>query len=60
MDVLAPKLLPLLYSQGGNIIAIQIENEYGWWSTDLAYQEALLQQFKDRGIEDVVFFQCDP
>ncbi|PRP85043.1 beta-galactosidase [Planoprotostelium fungivorum] len=60
MDVLAPKLKPLLYSEGGNIIAIQIENEYGWWGTDLEYQEALLQQFIERNIRDVIFFQCDP
>jgi len=29
MSVLLPKIRPLLYNNGGSVIAVQVENEYG-------------------------------
>ena len=36
-----PKLGPLLAARGGPIIAMQVENEYGYWGADKKYLEEL-------------------
>lgn len=33
-------------TEGGPILMVQIENEYGWFGSDLAYKEAELQQIR--------------
>lgn len=55
---LLPRLRPLLYSAGGPIIAMQIENEYGSYGNDKDYLEALRQMFGAHRI-DVVHFTSD-
>ncbi|REE81538.1 beta-galactosidase [Paenibacillus taihuensis] len=57
-DVLLPKLVPLLATNGGPIIAMQIENEYGSYGNDKAYLAYLEQGMKSRGI-DVLLFTSD-
>ncbi|WP_028548845.1 glycoside hydrolase family 35 protein [Paenibacillus sp. UNC451MF] len=57
-DVLIPKLTPLLCSNGGPIIAVQIENEYGSYGNDKAYLEYLRQGLISRGV-DVLLFTSD-
>ncbi|WP_211746125.1 beta-galactosidase family protein [Paenibacillus sp. Marseille-Q4541] len=57
-DVLLPKLRPLLCTNGGPIIAMQIENEYGSYGNDTLYLEYLKQGMIDRGI-DVLLFTSD-
>ena len=48
---LVPILSPYLSSNGGPIVLLQIENEYGSFGNDLEYINALRQQWKDVGIE---------
>ncbi|AZN43533.1 glycoside hydrolase family 35 protein [Paenibacillus albus] len=57
-DVLLPKLVPLLATNGGPIIAMQIENEYGSYGNDKAYLAYLEKSMKVRGI-DVLLFTSD-
>ncbi|OXM85841.1 glycoside hydrolase family 35 protein [Paenibacillus rigui] len=57
-DVLLPKLRPLLSTNGGPIIAMQVENEYGSYGNDKRYLEHLRQGMVDRGI-DVLLFTSD-
>lgn len=57
-DVLMPKLRPLLCTNGGPIIAMQIENEYGSYGNDREYLEFLRQGMIRRGI-DVLLFTSD-
>lgn len=57
-DVLMPKLRPLLHTNGGPIIAMQIENEYGSYGNDKAYLTHLKEAMVTRGI-DVLLFTSD-
>jgi beta-galactosidase len=57
-DVLVPRLLPLLSTNGGPIIAMQIENEYGSYGNDRRYLEYLRQALIRRGV-DVLLFTSD-
>ncbi|KON90057.1 beta-galactosidase [Sporosarcina globispora] len=57
-DVLMPMLKPLLCINGGPIIAMQIENEYGSYGNDLKYLNYLRDGMVNRGI-DVLFFTSD-
>lgn len=57
-DVLMPMLVPLLCTNGGPIIAMQIENEYGSYGNDTQYLEYLRESKIIRGI-DVLLFTSD-
>lgn len=57
-DVLIPKLVPLQCTQGGPIIAMQVENEYGSFGNDLRYLEHLKDALRKRGV-DVLLFTSD-
>ncbi len=57
-DVLIPKFLPYLCTNGGPIIAMQIENEYGSYGNDRGYMEHLKKSILDRGV-DVLLFTSD-
>ncbi|MGG3282156.1 beta-galactosidase [Paenibacillus solani] len=57
-DVLLPKLKPLLCTNGGPIIAMQVENEYGSYGNDLKYLEYLKEGMIVRGM-DVLLFTSD-
>jgi len=57
-DELMPRLKSLLSTQGGPIIAMQIENEYGSYGNDTAYLQYLEQAMINRGI-DVLLFTSD-
>lgn len=48
--VLMPKLVPHQIDRGGNIILIQIENEYGYYGNDTAYLEFLRDTMRGLGI----------
>ncbi|HTB86115.1 MAG TPA: beta-galactosidase [Candidatus Sulfotelmatobacter sp.] len=50
---------PLQITHGGNIIMVQVENEYGFFGKDTAYVDALRQAIVDAGF-DVPLFQCNP
>ncbi|RIX52500.1 beta-galactosidase [Paenibacillus nanensis] len=57
-DVLMPKLVPLLSSNGGPILAVQIENEYGSYGNDKNYLTHLKNGMQERGV-DVLLFTSD-
>lgn len=57
-DTLIPLLVPLLSTNGGPIIAMQIENEYGSYGNDTAYLTYLRDGLINRGV-DVMLFTSD-
>jgi beta-galactosidase len=57
-DALLPKLVPLLSTNGGPIIAMQIENEYGSYGNDREYLAYLKSGLEARGA-DVLLFTSD-
>lgn len=57
-DQLIPKLVPLLSTNGGPILAVQVENEYGSYGNDTSYLEYLRDGLVRRGI-DVLLFTSD-
>jgi len=57
-DVILPLLRPYLCTNGGPIIAMQIENEYGSYGNDQHYLEYLRQAMIARGM-DVLLFTSD-
>lgn len=54
-DKLLPILAPLQLSNGGPIIAIQIENEYGSYGRDKQYLRFLRDLIKTNGITELLF-----
>lgn len=52
---LIPMLLPLQHSKGGNIIAFQVENEYGSYGNDHDYIEFVEQLLYKYGVEELLF-----
>ena len=57
-DQLIPKLVPLLSTNGGPILAVQVENEYGSYGNDTQYLEYIRDGLLQRGI-DVLLFTSD-
>ena len=51
-------LKPLFITNGGNIIAMQIENEYGSYSNDKKYLHALSDMYDELGV-DILKFTSD-
>lgn len=49
------QLLDQQLSKGGNIIAFQIENEYGSYGNDMEYKEYVKQLILDCGVEEFLF-----
>lgn len=58
LDVLFDKIRPLLSTNGGPIIMIQCENEYGSYGDDKEYLKYLRDGYRKRGI-DVPLFTSD-
>lgn len=57
LNVILPKLKNYLYNNGGPILAVQIENEYGFYSAcDLNYTIALTSIFKQHLGDEIVYF----
>ncbi|MCM1057492.1 MAG: beta-galactosidase [Firmicutes bacterium] len=49
-DVLLPVLKPLQITEGGNVILMQVENEYGYFGNDKQYLERLRDMLREGGI----------
>ncbi|MCR4580600.1 MAG: beta-galactosidase, partial [Treponema sp.] len=49
-NVLIPKLVPYQLDQGGNIIMMQLENEYGYYGDDKNYLKFLADLMRSLGI----------
>jgi len=53
------QLAPLQINHGGNIIMVQIENEYGSYAADKEYLEINRKMFVEAGF-DGLLYTCDP
>ncbi len=49
-QVLLPMIAPLQITEGGNVILMQVENEYGYYSNDHRYMEAMRDLLREGGI----------
>uniref|UniRef100_A0A803YBQ2 Beta-galactosidase n=1 Tax=Meleagris gallopavo TaxID=9103 RepID=A0A803YBQ2_MELGA len=60
LHVLLPKIKPRLYQHGGNIISVQVENEYGsYYACDPSYLQHLLGTFRALLGPEVLLFTTD-
>ncbi|XP_036955766.1 beta-galactosidase-like [Acanthopagrus latus] len=60
MGKLLPMMKPLLYQNGGPIISVQVENEYGsYFACDYNYLRHLYKLFRSHLGNDVVLFTTD-
>ncbi|NXT53904.1 BGAL galactosidase, partial [Pluvianellus socialis] len=60
LHVLLPKIKPRLYQHGGNIISVQVENEYGsYYACDYQYLRHLLVSFRALLGSEVLLFTTD-
>ena len=53
------QLAPLTIQNGGPIIMVQVENEYGSYGEDKAYVSAIAEIVRNSGFDKVTLFQCD-
>ncbi len=58
LDEVLSRVKPLLCTNGGNVIMLQVENEYGYYGDDKAYLRHVRDGYIARGI-DVPFFTSD-
>lgn len=59
-DVLLPKFEKYLYQNGGPVIAMQIENEYGAYGNDLDYLNFFRDQYKKHHLDTFLFTSDGP
>ena len=59
-DELLPRLTPRLLDRGGNILMMQVENEYGSYGEDKAYLRAVRDLMIERGITCPLFTSDGP
>ncbi|KAL0341883.1 UNVERIFIED_CONTAM: Beta-galactosidase 17 [Sesamum calycinum] len=57
--ILLPKISPLLYSNGGPIIMVQIENEFGSYGDDKAYLHYLVKLARGHLGDDILLYTTD-
>lgn len=56
---LSKEISPLLQKNGGNIIAVQVENEYGSYGNDKPYLQSVLKIMEETGLADSFLFTSD-
>lgn len=59
IEALGKQLSPYLITNGGNIIMMQVENEYGSYGSDKEYLDISRKMFIDAGF-NTVLYTCDP
>lgn len=59
MNKIGEQLADRQISKGGNIIMVQIENEYGAYATNKEYIANIRDMVKEAGFTEVPLFQCD-
>lgn len=57
--ILFPKIVPFLYSNGGPIIMVQVENEYGSFGDDKDYLQYLVRLARSHLRDDVILYTTD-
>ena len=55
---LLPRVRPYLAKNGGNIIMLQVENEYGSYGNDKQYLQAIADIYRENGM-DCLYFTSD-
>jgi beta-galactosidase len=55
---LGKQVQPLLITHGGNVLMVQLENEYGSYSNDKEYLDINRKIFREAGL-DGILFTCD-
>jgi beta-galactosidase len=53
------QLAPLQIQNGGNIIMVQVENEYAAFGNEQAYMQTVRDAVKSDGFNKVQLFRCD-
>ncbi|XP_024391884.1 beta-galactosidase 17 isoform X2 [Physcomitrium patens] len=56
---LLPKIAPELFSAGGSVIMVQIENEYGSFGIDKLYLQFLQKQVRSHLGNDIIIYTTD-
>ena len=59
MNEIGKQLADRQITRGGNIIMVQVENEYGSYATDKSYIAKNRDILREAGFTDVPLFQCD-
>lgn len=59
INEIGKQLAPLQINHGGNIVMVQIENEYGSYGSDKEYLDMNRKMFIDAGF-DGLLYTCDP
>lgn len=59
MKKLGKQLAPLQLANGGNIIMVQVENEFGGYGVDKPYMTAIRDIVRRAGFDKSVLFECD-
>ena len=59
MNEIGKELADLQVTRGGNIIMVQVENEYGSYATDKEYIANIRDAVREAGFTEVPLFQCD-
>jgi beta-galactosidase len=60
IDRLAKETAPLLIKNGGPILAVQVENEYGNFGNEHGYMQHMLRIFQATGYKDALLYTVDP
>jgi len=55
----AKQLAPLQIQNGGNILMVQVENEYGAFGGEQPYMETIRNSVREAGFDKVQLFRCD-
>ena len=59
IEAVGKQLSPYLVTNGGNILMVQVENEYGSYGSDKEYLEINRKMFVDAGFNGLLY-TCDP
>ncbi|MDP4277772.1 MAG: beta-galactosidase [Bacteroidota bacterium] len=59
MKEVGKQLADLQITRGGNILMVQVENEYGSYGIDKPYVSKIRDMVKASGFTDIPLFQCD-
>ncbi len=59
MMEIGKQLADMQVTRGGNIIMVQVENEYGAYAEDKEYVGNIRDMVREAGFTDVPLFQCD-
>jgi beta-galactosidase len=53
------QLAPYQLQNGGNIIMVQVENEYAVWGKDVQYMQMVRDEIRKAGFDQVQLLRCD-